>query len=268
MGIGDLNLSAAGRACEKVEQKPWLEAMLLGGAGAVAGHYGGRMMGKGIMSNVPFVRNIAKDVSPEDREEAIRSLQRMTAVAGGSMAALYAITKHGDFRNMSAFGRSMAKGRPADLTAANAARIRQEAASGQYSHKPFYSGRRYKTATADMYHVRDFAPEFVNPFAHERVPIKHTIDLLNQDPFLTVGQKDFSTHVVQGAEMDGSGLTSGKKLARSALRAGVGFGTAYAFGKTLGNVLSLPKPATERLSRVGGLAAAVVTTGIFEGHRL
>jgi hypothetical protein len=268
MAIGDLNLSRIGRAYGKVEKRPWLEALLLGGGGALAGHYGGRMMAKGMMANVPGLRNLSQNVHPDAKEEAIRSVQGMTAALGGSLGALYAISKHGDFTNLPSFIHSMRKGRPADLTAQHAGDIRKGITAPRYQHQPFDPLRSFKTGSSDMYHIRDFVQEFKNPYEHERVPIKHSIDLLNEDPFLTVGQKSFSTHVMQGSEMDGSGLTSGKKIARSALRAGVGFGTAYTFGKTMGTVLGLPKPAKERLSRVGGLAAAVVNTGIFEGHRL
>ena len=125
MAIGDTNLSQIGRAYGKVEKKPWLEALLLGGGGALAGHYGGGAMARGMMANVPALRNLSRNVSPDDRAEAIRSIQGMTATLGGSLGALYAISKHGDFTDLPSFIQSMRKGRSPQLSAQHAADIRQ-----------------------------------------------------------------------------------------------------------------------------------------------
>jgi hypothetical protein len=58
-------------------------------------------------------------------------------------------------------------------------------------------------------------------------------------------------------------LISGKDLARGAVRAGVGYGAAFALGQTVGKIFDLPEPLTDRMSRIGGIAGAIINTGVF-----
>jgi hypothetical protein len=94
------------------------------------------------------------------------------------------------------------------------------------------------------------------------IPISQSLDLIDDDRFLNPYQKNVTADLIFGAENKDSGLTSGKNLTRSAIKAGIGFAPAYAFGKGVGSILGLPPPVRDRFSMVGGLAAAVANSGV------
>ena len=104
---------------------------------------------------------------------------------------------------------------------------------------------------------------FNNPMESQRIPLSFSMDLLQEDPFLRDKEKEVATSILGGSE-DGSGLTNGQTIARTAIRAGVGFVPSYAFGRVMTGIAGLPKEDAKRLSLAGGVAGAIYNTGLIQ----
>jgi len=121
-----------------------------------------------------------------------------------------------------------------------------------------------KNRIDDRWHTSKLASESVDRYTSDIIPISKSLDLVQNDLFLNPYQKNQTSSLIFGAEKKESGLTSGKDLTRSAINAGIGFVPAYGFGRIVGGVLGLPPPVRERVSLVGGLAAAVINSGVLQ----
>jgi len=97
------------------------------------------------------------------------------------------------------------------------------------------------------------------------VPLHASLSLIEADPFLTRAQKNVTESILYGAEGKSAGKTTGRRVMESALRAGVGGAAGYGLGAVASTVFSLPDPFKKRLSAVGGVAGALLNTGIFSG---
>jgi hypothetical protein len=107
--------------------------------------------------------------------------------------------------------------------------------------------------------------EMADPFTKDTVPLSASLETIKADPFLTLTQKQITNNILEGAESKNTGLVSGKDIMRSTIRAGAGAATGFLFGKVTSKMLSLPPPATQRLSALGALAGGIINTGIFKG---
>lgn len=133
-------------------------------------------------------------------------------------------------------------------------------------NRPNYLQERTNKQLANrdrIWYTSKQASEFNDPYYQEIIPIRNSLDILTNDAYLKPYQRRAAADLIYGAENKDTGLTSGKKLTRSALKAGIGFVPAYAFGKTVGGILGLPPVVTTRMSMLGGLAAATINSGIF-----
>jgi hypothetical protein len=104
---------------------------------------------------------------------------------------------------------------------------------------------------------------FQNSMETERIPLSFSMDLLQSDPFLREPEKTVTTSILQGSE-DGSGLTNGQAIARTSVRAGVGFIPSNAFGRVMTGLAGLPKEDAKRFSLAGGVAGAIYNTGLIQ----
>lgn len=96
------------------------------------------------------------------------------------------------------------------------------------------------------------------------IPVKNMISSINHDRFLDNFEKLKAGRYVFDSDKERKGLVSGKKVAETAVKAGVGFVPAYAFGRTLGHLAGFPPDSLNRLASTGGIAAALYNTGIFK----
>jgi hypothetical protein len=95
------------------------------------------------------------------------------------------------------------------------------------------------------------------------VPLNHSSELIETDPYLNNRQKGVILNIFDHtAEGGRSGLVSASDLASGAVRAGFGYGAGSVAGLVLGSLFSLPTRVTQKLSQIGGIANAVVNTGI------
>jgi hypothetical protein len=95
------------------------------------------------------------------------------------------------------------------------------------------------------------------------VPLSHSSELIETDPYLNNRQKGVILNIFDHtAEGGRSGLVSARELASGAVRAGFGYGAGSVAGLVLGSIFSLPTRVTQKLSQIGGIANAVVNTGI------
>ena len=95
------------------------------------------------------------------------------------------------------------------------------------------------------------------------VPLSHAEELIETDPYLNNRQKGVILNIFDHTDQGGrSGLVSAGDLASAAVRAGLGYGGGAIAGLVLGSLFSLPTRVTQKLSQIGGIANAIVNTGI------
>ncbi len=95
------------------------------------------------------------------------------------------------------------------------------------------------------------------------VPLRHASELILNDKYLNPRQKGVILNIFENARGEGkSGLVSVTDLASAAVRAGLGYAAGSTAGLVLGSLFALPTPVTQQLSRMGGIANAVINTGV------
>lgn len=112
-----------------------------------------------------------------------------------------------------------------------------------------------RTAAADFYSPSPFFPSVNKDTA---------FGVVNSDPFLTSFEKTGVTGLISRAQELKPHETSTHGLVKSALRAGVSFVPAYAFGTLMGKALGVPSSTAKLISRTGALAYAVRASGLME----
>jgi len=260
---------------QTVGAHPLIEAGTMGLGGALAGYHGSGFAANKMLNSLMAGKTPAQKAAIRQQLEAdgtMRWIRIISALSGAGLGAGYGIMKHLDTG-------SGAKGAVSSLLNPNyyednpEALKRLETRRAEAKEKAFYGGGgRARVQKLDALYDSGRRPKFAalqldDPFTNERIPIKYTMDTIAQDPFLSMGQKEYTNSLVHGSESSDSGVTSQKSLMRSALHAGIGFGSAYAFGKAIGSIFALPQDITKRLSNVGGVAGAIINTGILEGSR-
>jgi hypothetical protein len=251
-----------------IGRKPWIEGPVLGTLGGLAGYFGGGlvlptltkalMTGRSDQEVQDALRELKRDPGTQNM---LRSLLASMGVAGGLG---YAAQKHLDFgAGAEGLGRSFIEGqdywnRPEVQDHLERIRKQQRKDISYRPIRTYSSGRTMKKTAGEEY-----SNGLPANFEYERVPLSQAMDLINEDPFLTLPQKEITDVVFQGAEGKSTGLVSGKDLMRSAVRLGVGATTGYLFGRAASSLLSLPTTVTKRLSQVGAVAGGLINTGIF-----
>ena len=255
---------------QHIGRKPWLEAGVLGTGGALAGYHGMNL----IVPQLLKVLMVGK--SPKARQKmldafksdgTLQFLKNFGAGIGGLAGVGYAAQKHMDWGGGTEGAlASMKDSRYWDTPEGRAVskavsknKFETRRLNNISKSKGYSSGRRHKVAALGVWE---------DPlFNSERIPVSYSLNLINADPFLTLGEKEITGMVIEGAEGGDSGLVSGRDVARSAIQAGVGSGAGILFGKTVGALLSLPSPVTRRLSVAGAIAGALINTGLFSEIR-
>lgn len=270
--IANSNPLAPAQAYNKhVSSNPYVEAGVLGTGGALAGYLGTDLL----------ISRLAPSATPEKR----RMLRNIIGALGGAAGATYALQKHVDPANpweSLADKDYWSKGNNREnLLARHQANI--DSSEFDLEKVPKFDwgrgGRKIDAGTNIIpYEARRLLPQevqqrgelnlakegsFLSAFDGRTVPVRTTIDLINQDPFLDLEDKK----IVNGLIVDSNngfsaGKTSGQSLMNTAVKAGIGYGASYLFGKGIGSLLSLPPEQTKTLSQVGGLAGAIYNSGI------
>jgi len=101
-----------------------------------------------------------------------------------------------------------------------------------------------------------------NPYFRENIPVGASINLIRNDPILFQSSRNKVSSLLTSSA---SGThTSSFNLTNAAVNAGVDFGAAYLFGQGVGKILAIPQPVVNRVSMAGGLAAAVIGSGVLK----
>ena len=235
-----------------IGSNPYLDTGMTTAGGAGVGRYGSQlaaylMFNKILAAGLPAAERDAAWKSLND-DGTIDLIKNVGTGLGGAMGLAYGANKHlrrGGFRNPGATA---------------------EERGGQARHRatePRYTSRLQMYNPGRNTMVKG-AAVIQDPFTKERVPLSHSMDLINADPFLSLGQKDVTTALMTEAEGGTSGMFSGRDLMQTAVHAGVGMGTGYLFGRAVSNIMSLPDPHKKNLSRAGAIGGAIINTGIFE----
>jgi hypothetical protein len=256
-----------------VGSNPLIEAAGLGTAGALAGYYGsGLAANKSLdalmaMTGAKTPQEKAAIRAQMQREGTMRWIKIISALAGGGLGAAYALRKHMD--TGSGLKGALSSITNKDYWSKNPKAVEDfKKRHKEEKDKSYFDSAKersdYLDSIYDSGRGKIASLQMEDPFIHERVPIKYTMDTIQRDPFLDLESKAYTNSIIGGAENAESGVTSSKSIMRSALHAGVGFGSAYAFGNVIGSIFSLPEKNTKRLSNIGGIAGAIVNTGILE----
>ena len=232
---------------KKVGSNPLLDtAALSAGAGLVSYLAGGpiikavsSMAGVGSPQIQAAVQQYFAD--PENVAKTKRRLALMAAAAG----ALYGVYKHSDWTGgMEGFKKSMTDPeywkknpeRQAAYTAAAPLTAQEAVSMG-------------KTAS------------YNDPYYDENIHVPTAISIVGRDPVLFPQNRARVASLVAQSSNNGH-TTSGFRITDTALQSGVDFSAAYLFGQGLGRVLALPQPVVNRVSAAGGVAAAVIGSGV------
>jgi len=101
-------------------------------------------------------------------------------------------------------------------------------------------------------------------FDREIIPTKDMISTINKDKYMDPFQKLQTNTILYNADKERRGLISGREVAKTAIRAGLGFMPGYALGKTLTSLAGLPSPVRNRMAHLGGVGGALFNTGVLE----
>lgn len=221
------------------------KTLLAGAAGGAAGYYGSKALSNFIISLLFANKSYEERKELLERVSRDNRLNKLTALIGGAAAAYFAGGRDLKFDNWDNFKNSFK----------NREYLKSPEAYKKYTDNLNSSlrGEWYNSKTAGD-----------NMYMEDNIPIKTSLRLVDEDLFLNPFEKSVTGSLIYGAENKDSGLTSGKKLTDSAIRAGVGFVPSYMFGKGVGTVLGLPAPIRDRISFAGGLAGAVINSGILK----
>jgi hypothetical protein len=100
-------------------------------------------------------------------------------------------------------------------------------------------------------------------FTVDRIPVEHTRELLQNDPFLSTRQKGQVLAIIDNTGYNTqTGNASMTDLTAGAIRAGFGLAGGAVAGYVLGNLFLLPTTVTRALSLAGGVAGALINTGV------
>jgi hypothetical protein len=263
-----------------VGKSPLLDAGVRGAAGAAAGYYGATALHKlltGISTDKVSDEDLAK-LSPAERQKALQrnavidkweksgridKIKRMYALAGGGLAAstplIQSISSHHGVKdnlskliNKEKFFDDNPEAAQLEISEAkDKDAIPFTAGSGGFeAGRTRHAGRNlYKTSA-------------LQTFFSQNVPVHQARQMIQRDPFLTLGEKTTVDGIIGGTPEGDSGMTSGASIASTALKAGVGAVGGFALGKTLGNLFALESEHIDRLSQYGGVAGAIYNTGI------
>jgi hypothetical protein len=116
---------------------------------------------------------------------------------------------------------------------------------------------------ASLQNSKVASADFEDSYYDDNIEVPTALRAVHMDPvLLDTNKKEIGQLLTQSS--DNGRRTSGFNLTNTALRTGVSFGAAWAFGQGMGQLLSMPKPIVNRLSMAGGVAAAVVGSGILK----
>lgn len=96
----------------------------------------------------------------------------------------------------------------------------------------------------------------------QTIPVYYSRLLVEQDPFLAPEAKEVTKGLLSQASGGPVGMVSGRQLLKAAVKAGAGYATAYLFGRGLASVLGADPETSNKVSKLGGIAAAVMNSGI------
>ena len=100
-----------------------------------------------------------------------------------------------------------------------------------------------------------------DPYYQDNIHVPTAISIVGRDPVLFPQNRARVASIVSQSANSGQ-RTSGFRITDTVLQSGVDFSAAYLFGQGLGRVLSLPSPVVDRVSAAGGVAAAVIGSGV------
>ena len=115
---------------------------------------------------------------------------------------------------------------------------------------------------ASSYQMSPTALELSDVF-RPNIDVPNAYGIVQDDAFLQPYEKESVLGLLESAKQQ-NGMTSQYGLARTALKAGIQFLPAYAFGRLTGKVLGFKPDTAKRLSAAGALAYAVRSSGLLK----
>ena len=252
---------------QSISRRPALEIPLLGALGAGAGYAGAKKlgysptMGAGLIGLLALLYGVGKHVDlSKGFGSALQSLLQtdyykkhpeaaMALQRAGRKKVQYAKPVSGQLslgRRVMQLGSAAL---PPATTPPAVSRMGRASDELQQMHK-------YQSDKSAFYMGAD------DELDQEVIPVNYSSLLVDSDPFLAPEAKQVTIGLLHKANGADAGFTSGRKLFKAAVKAGAGFGAAYMFGRGLTSVLGAGTEVSKKLSKIGGVAAAVVNSGI------
>jgi hypothetical protein len=249
-----------------IGSKPALASAALGAGGAAAGYFGTDLAARAFLG----LSLIGKDTpEKEDKWEELKrsgrlaKLKTIAAVLGGGAGVAYPMISsyfkgHSGkdnlkkYLNTNKFERDNPSAMQLEI---DEAKKNPDPLNPSYIMQPsatYQSGRTFSK----------YASDTLDYFMEDNIPIHQARQLVRRDPFLNMGQKATVDGIIGGTNDGDSGLTSSGTIADTAIKAGFGALTGFAFGKTIGSVFAFDDAERKRLSRTGAVAGAILNSGI------
>lgn len=238
---------------EYVSSRPLVESGVLGGAGAVGGYYGSGLLAKGLLNTIMAGKSDeekAEQWQQWENEGFTDTIRNVGGAAGGLAGLAYPM-----FKNYN--------GKIESLTEKNYYANHPEEAAARAKASPLHSQYR-DTGVFERYKELNKHASFDMAFDNtSSIPVQGAMDMFWDDPHLSHPERTYAAGLVSAANQDQPyGVLSPSDLALGAVRAGVSFGIAKSFANVVGNAMKLPSDVRDRMSNAGGIAAAVMSTGI------
>lgn len=245
-------------AMQAVVDRPWLQTLLAGGAGAGAGFVGSKLLNR--------TEGEDYDTPEDDRRRAIRTavMASLGAIGTGALAA-YIVGDKSKFEDGAWAGTKRLIGSLGGPPQRQAhAEMSGLAAPITTSVVPPAAAFANRTASLEKEAAEMFEKLAQSLYYSPSIPLQLGIGTMMTDPHLDDSARfGMSNAFTVAAANAGSPLFSGADLAKTLVRAGAGAAEGYVAGKVLGTIFALPPKHVTNLSRGGAIADAVWNTGLF-----
>jgi hypothetical protein len=254
-----------------ITSRPYVHIPLIMALGALIGN-------KGSQAAANMFTDVAMSGSP-DKEQTKRDMEKnprirtIGTVLGGLAGLALAMPQHLDTAAGSTWTSRLESLTQKDYWKQHPERLQQWQQQNQEAIKnwqprmlnvPSQSGWLSKYQSAEDGEL-EWGDVFSQGASDPTIPLHSSLALIHGDEYLNPFQRSSAgSLLLQAQGANKAPAFSRDDLVQSGIDKGLDFTRAYAFGQGVGWLLGLPEPLTSRISKAGGLANAIIRSGIFQ----